>query len=255
MRSSHRPGGHAPPIAAGVNVRVKILIVEDDPALRLLVSRTLRDHGYEVVGVGTGAEMRTAMEGTDFQLVVLDVMLPGTSGLDLCRWLRTHSQVPIIIISARGQETDRIVGLELGADDYLAKPFGPAELVARVRALLRRAQGQVTAPAPPRRIIIFDGWTVDQGRRELRSPEGSVVTISGAEYDLLLTMLDSAGRVVSREYLLEQSRERMMGASDRSIDVLVSRLRSKLGAYPSGKDLIKTVRGAGYMLAAEVERR
>lgn len=234
---------------------MRLLVVEDDTHLRLLICRTLRDQGYEVTGVATGAEMRVMMEQADFQLVVMDVMLPGTSGLDLTRWLRTHSQIPILIVSARGAETDRVVGLELGADDYLPKPFSSAELVARVRALLRRAHGHVIAAEPPSRLLQFSGWGVDQSRRELKAPNGDIVALSGAEYDLLLTLAGSPGRVVSREFLLEQSRERIAGASDRSIDVLISRLRAKLGAYDEGKDLIKTVRGAGYMFAADVQRR
>lgn len=241
--------------APGDTTPLRLLVVEDDTHLRLLICRTLRDQGYEVTGVATGAEMRVMLEQTDFQLVVLDVMLPGTSGLDLTRWLRTHSQIPILIVSARGAETDRVVGLELGADDYLPKPFSSAELVARVRALLRRAQGHVIAAEPPSRLLQFNGWGVDQSRRELKAPGGDVVALSGAEYDLLLTLATSPGRVVSREFLLEQSRERIAGASDRSIDVLISRLRAKLGAYEEGKDLIKTVRGAGYMFAADVQRR
>ncbi|QIG80412.1 response regulator [Stakelama tenebrarum] len=232
---------------------MKILIVEDDGPLRLLIARVLRDHGFEAVGVSNGAEMRPLIENGDIQLVVLDIMLPGTSGLDICRWLRGHSTVPIIIISARAQETDRIVGLELGADDYLSKPFGPEELVARVRAVLRRATGQV-APAPREPTLRFAGWIIDRDRRELTAPDGSPVALSGAEYDMLITLTDSAQRVVSRDFLLEQSRERVSGASDRAVDVLVSRLRAKLRAHGGG-EIIKTVRGAGYMFVPHVERR
>ncbi|WP_347301994.1 response regulator transcription factor [Croceibacterium sp. TMG7-5b_MA50] len=233
---------------------MKILIVEDDGPLRLLIGRTLRDYGFETVGVGSGAEMQPLLDGGGFDLLVLDIMLPGTNGLDICRRVRANSAMPIIIISARGQQTDRIVGLELGADDYLSKPFGPDELVARVRAVLRRTSGAVQAPADKRRRITFDGWTVVEERRELFAPAGQEVPLSGAEYDLLLTLIGSAQRVVGREYLLEQSRKRMSGASDRSIDVLVSRLRSKLGEH-GGEALIKTVRGAGYMFTPRIERQ
>jgi two-component system, OmpR family, response regulator len=233
---------------------MKILIVEDDGPLRLLIGRTLRDYGFETVGVGSGAEMQPLLEGGGFDLLVLDIMLPGTNGLDICRRVRATSAMPIIIISARGQQTDRIVGLELGADDYLSKPFGPDELVARVRAVLRRTSGAVQTPTDKRRRITFDGWTVMEDRRELFAPSGEEVPLSGAEYDLLLTLVGSAQRVVGREYLLEQSRKRMSGASDRSIDVLVSRLRSKLGEH-GGEALIKTVRGAGYMFTPRVERQ
>ncbi|MXP26041.1 response regulator [Altererythrobacter indicus] len=231
---------------------MKILIVEDDGPLRLLIARTLRDHGFEVVGVATSAEMRPIIEAEDVQLVVLDIMLPGTNGLDICRWLRARSSIPIIIISARAQETDRIVGLELGADDYLSKPFGPDELVARVRAVLRRVNGEV-ATGPRTSRIRFEGWTIDRDRRELLAPNDIQVPLSGAEYDMLLTLAEAAQRVVSRDFLLEQSRERFSSASDRSVDVLVSRLRAKLGAY-DGQAIIKTVRGAGYMFTPAIER-
>ncbi|MBW4329753.1 response regulator transcription factor [Stakelama sp. CBK3Z-3] len=233
---------------------MKILIVEDDSPLRLLIARTLRDHGFEAVGVGTAAEMQALYEEGAFQLVVLDIMLPGTNGLDICRWLRARSSVPIIIVSARGQETDRIVGLELGADDYLSKPFGPDELVARVRAVLRRANNQMM-PAQPARSLHFADWRIDLDRREVFAADGAMVPLSGAEYDLLLTLTNTAQRVVSRDFLLEQSRERFSGSSDRSVDVLVSRLRSKLGAHGAGEELIRTVRGAGYMFVPAVERR
>tara|TARA_B100000678_G_scaffold187685_1_gene156938 strand:- start:2327 stop:3028 length:702 start_codon:yes stop_codon:yes gene_type:complete len=233
---------------------MKLLLVEDDGPLRLLIARTLRDHGFEVVGVGSGAEMQAIFEEDAFQLVILDIMLPGTSGLDITRWLRARSTVPIIIASARGQETDRIVGLELGADDYLSKPFGPEELVARVRAVLRRTNNQMT-PTTPVRSLHFEGWRVDLDRREVFAPDGEMVPVSGAEYDLLVTLTDTAQRVVSRDFLLEQSRERFSGASDRSVDVLISRLRAKLGAKGKGEELIRTVRGAGYMFVPAVERR
>jgi len=232
---------------------MKILIVEDDGPLRLLIGRTLRDYGFETVGVGSAAEMQPLLDDGAFDLLVLDIMLPGTNGLDICRRVRATSAIPIIIVSARGQQTDRIVGLELGADDYLSKPFGPDELVARVRAVLRRANGTVTQPLDTRRQIAFEGWTIVEDRRELHGPDGREVPLSGAEYDLLITLVGSAQRVVSRDYLLEQSRKRMSGASDRSIDVLVSRLRSKLGDH-GGEALIKTVRGAGYMFTPRIER-
>ena len=232
----------------------KILIVEDDAPLRVLIARALSDYGYDPVGVGTAAEMRPLLDDGGFQLIVLDIMLPGTNGLDITRWIRTRTDVPIIIISARGQESDRIVGLESGADDYISKPFGPGELIARIRAVLRRTNGTVTPGAPPKEIR-FEGWCLDTSRRELFAPDGTQVILSGAEYDLLMTLAETAQRVVSRDYLLEQSRERLAGVSDRSIDVLISRLRSKLGGYDGGKDLIKTVRGAGYMFTSPIERR
>lgn len=232
----------------------KILIVEDDAPLRILVARALRDYGYEPVGVSTAAEMYPLLERGDFQALLLDIMLPGTNGLDICRAVRATTSIPIIIISARGQESDRIVGLEIGADDYLSKPFGPGELIARIRAVLRRASGSLTA-TPAAREIRFQDWCIDTSRRELIAPDGSQVMLSGAEYDLLITLTDTAQRVVSRDFLLEQSRDRLAGVSDRSVDVLVSRLRSKLGSHDGGAELIKTVRGVGYMFLPAVERR
>jgi DNA-binding response OmpR family regulator len=185
--------------------------------------------------------------------VLLDIMLPGTSGIDLCRAIRRDRDVPIIFISARGSETDRVVGLELGADDYLAKPFSTRELVARVRAVLRR-------PPLDRRdgaeegMLQFDGWTAIPARRELRAASGATVELTGAEFDLLAALLNNAQRVIARERLIELSRTRLGDSSDRSVDVLISRLRRKLGH--DGKPApIVTVRNIGYMLNVPVERR
>ncbi|MBB4659101.1 response regulator transcription factor [Parvularcula dongshanensis] len=235
----------------------RILIVEDDGALRTLLSRSLRERGFEATGVRSGPQMREVMEENGFDLIILDIMLPGTNGLDLCRWIRSHSEVPIIIVSARGDNTDRIVGLELGADDYVPKPVDVGELVARIRAVLRRISfGGRGAGEPASRLTKFDGWSVDRRRREVHTPDGIQVILSGGEFDLLCVLLDAPGRVVGREYLLEQSRDRVASgdASDRSVDVLISRLRRKLGAYEGGRDLIKTVRGVGYTFTAGVTR-
>ena len=181
-------------------------------------------------------------------------MLPGTSGIDLCRQVRQKSSVPIIFISAKGSEVDRVVGLELGADDYLAKPFGTRELVARIRAVLRRGGLENTPGEREAGILGFDGWTANLPRRELMSPSGAQVELTGAEFDLLVAFLDNAQRVVARERLIELSRARIGDSSDRSIDVLVSRLRRKLSGA-GGAAPIVTVRGVGYMLNVPVERR
>jgi len=229
-----------------------ILLVEDDPALRTLTARALQENGFLVRPAAAAPEMWQALEAGPVDLVLMDVMLPGTSGIDLCRSLRAKSDVPIIFVSAKGSETDRVVGLELGADDYIAKPFGTRELVARVRAVLRR-------PAMERReggqqgLIRFDGWTMNLGRRELSSPAGASVELTGAEFDLLVALAEHSGRVIARERLIELSRTRLGDSSDRSVDVLISRLRRKLSS--SGHDApIVTVRGVGYMLNAPVER-
>jgi len=230
-----------------------ILLVEDDPALRTLTARALQENGYVVRPASAAPEMWLALEAGPVDLILLDIMLPGTSGIDLCRALRQKSDVPIIFISAKGSETDRVVGLELGADDYLAKPFGTRELIARVRAVMRRgalARGEGEREEGVRR---FDGWTASLPRRELTSASGAVVDLTGAEFDLLVALIDHAGRVIARERLIELSRTRLGDSSDRSIDVLVSRLRRKLSS--AGKEApIITVRGVGYMLNAEVAR-
>lgn len=234
-----------------------ILLVEDDGALRTLTARALRQSGFNVLTAATGAEMWVTLRETVVQLVVLDIMLPGTSGFDLFRKLRRESDVPIIFVSARGSEEDRVLGLELGADDYLAKPFSTRELAARVSAVLRRGGGWDGAgdalDSGPADMIRFDGWQVIPARRELRSPSGAIVDLTGAEFDLLSTFLGYPQRVLGRERLMELSRARIGDSSDRSIDVLVSRLRRKLQAEGSEPPIV-TVRGVGYMFRAEVTR-
>jgi DNA-binding response OmpR family regulator len=198
--------------------------------------------------------MWRAFEQGPVDLVLLDIMLPGTSGIDLCRELRRTSDVPIIFISAKGSETDRVVGLELGADDYLAKPFGTRELVARIRAVLRRHSVERGPADREKGELNFEGWTVNLPRRELLSPTGAAVELTGAEFDLLVALCDNAQRVIARERLIELSRTRLGDSSDRSVDVLISRLRRKLSSAGKPAPII-TVRGVGYMLNVAVERR
>ncbi|EIZ77847.1 two component transcriptional regulator [Novosphingobium sp. Rr 2-17] len=235
-----------------------ILLVEDDGALRTLTARALRQSGFNVLTAATGAEMWVTLRETTVNLVVLDIMLPGTSGFDLFRRLRRESDVPIIFVSARGSEEDRVLGLELGADDYLAKPFSTRELAARVSAVLRRGGGLDSSSDPsidnrPSDTITFDGWQVSVARRELRSASGAIVDLTGAEFDLLTTFLGYPQRVLGRERLMELSRSRIGDSSDRSIDVLVSRLRRKLQIDDCEPPIV-TVRGVGYMFRAEVTR-
>ena len=230
-----------------------IVLVEDDPALRMLTARALQENGYTVRPACSAPEMWLAFEAGQVDLVLLDIMLPGTSGIDLCRQIRQRSEVPIIFISAKAGEADRVLGLELGADDYLSKPFGTRELIARVRAVLRRGGLERQAGGERQDLAEFDGWTVNFPRRELKSPGGAIVELTGAEFDLLASFLDHPQRVIARERLIELSRNRLGDSSDRSIDVLVSRLRRKLqGAGQHAP--ITTVRGVGYMLNAEVMR-
>ena len=230
-----------------------IILVEDDPALRTLTTRALQENGYLVRPASSAPEMWIAFEGGPVDMVLLDIMLPGTSGIDLCREIRKRSEVPIIFISAKGDEADRVVGLEMGADDYLAKPFGTRELLARVRAVLRRGGMERREGEGRDNEAHFAGWTANFPRREVRSPPGAVVELTGAEFDLLATFLAQPQRVIARERLIELSRTRIGDASDRSIDVLVSRLRRKLSAAGREAPII-TVRGVGYMLNVEVAR-
>ncbi len=230
-----------------------ILLVEDDPGLRTLTARALQENGYAAKTASAAPEMWLALEAGPIDLVLLDIMLPGTSGIDLCRALRQKSDVPIIFISAKGSETDRVVGLELGADDYIAKPFGTRELIARIRAVLRRPALDRRDGSEARGLITFDGWTVNLPRRELTSPSGAAVELTGAEFDLLVVLIDHAQRVIARDRLIELSRTRLGDSSDRSIDVLVSRLRRKLSGAGAEAPIV-TVRGVGYMLNVAVER-
>lgn len=237
-----------------------VLVVEDDGGTRALLLRFLQENGYQATGARNGVEMWDVLGRLAVDLVLLDVMLPGATGLDLCREVRKRSAVPIIMVTARGSETDRVLGLELGADDYVAKPFSRIELLARIRAVLRRGRFMTEAGGPPRgRTLCFAGWRLDTGRRELLAPGGDAVDVSGAEYDVLLAFLEHPQRVLTRDRILELSRSRVGEVFDRSVDILVSRLRRKLelqeGAEEGPNDeLIKTVRGAGYMFVAEVTR-
>ena len=232
-----------------------VLAVEDDAGMRRLIARTLQDNGFRVSGARDGQEMWETLERLPIDLVLLDVMLPGTTGMDLCRMLRARSTIPIIIVTARGSETDRVLGLELGADDYLPKPFSGPELVARIRAVLRRSRMIAAEPSvPPGRRLHFAGWTLDLARRELAAPGGATVDLSGAEYDTLLAFLEHPHRVLSRDQLLELSRNRLGEVFDRSVDVLVSRLRKKIDPEQGEQTMIKTVRGTGYMFVPDVTR-
>jgi len=233
-----------------------ILVVEDDTGTRALLGRFLQENGFRATGVRNGAEMWDALKHLAIDLVLLDIMLPGASGLELCRALRRSSAMPVIMVTARGSEADRVLGLELGADDYVPKPFSRAELLARIRAVLRRGKTLIGEPTGPRsRYFQFDSWVLDTARHELKAPDGAVVEISGAEFAVLLAFLEHPQRVMTRDRILELSRNRIGEVFDRSVDVLVSRLRRKLGAPEDASELIKTVRGSGYMFAAEVSRR
>ena len=230
-----------------------ILIVDDDAEIRRLAGKFLREHGHKVTAAQDAREMREALATGPVDLIILDVMLPGASGLDLCREIRRTSDVPIIMLTARGSDIDRIVGLELGADDYLAKPFNPRELLARIHAVLRRMRGPGGRVPPGGTLLGFSGWTLDTRRRELTNPDGAVVDLSTGEYDLLLTFLEHPQRVLTRDQLMDAAKNRTATGFDRAIDIQVSRLRKKLDS-PDGPEMVKTVRGAGYFFAPEVAR-
>ncbi|MBR0683239.1 response regulator transcription factor [Roseomonas eburnea] len=233
-----------------------ILVVEDDGEMRTLIAKFLRQNGYRVTGARDGREMWETLGNAPVDLILLDVMLPGQSGLDLTRALRAKTRVPIIMVTARGDETDRIVGLELGADDYIPKPFSRPELLARIRAVLRRARPAEEAPVAELvgDRILFAGWALDTRRRELAAPDGTSVDLSGGEYDMLLAFCEHPQRVLSRDQLLDLARNRVSDSIDRSVDVMVSRLRRKLEPTDESPALIKTIRGAGYMFIPAVTR-
>lgn len=232
-----------------------ILIVDDDAQIRQLAAKLLREHGHRVSVARDGREMWQVLATAAIDLIILDVMLPGGNGLDLCRELRARTHVPIIMVTALGSDTDRIVGLEIGADDYLVKPFNPRELLARIHAVLRRTRGPVGEDLRPQsHLLAFDGWILDTRRRELANPDGVVVDLSTGEYDLLLTFLDFPQRVLSREQLMDSAKNKIATGYDRAIDIQVSRLRKKLDASEDGQAMIKTIRGAGYMFVPAVRR-
>jgi DNA-binding response OmpR family regulator len=229
----------------------QILVVDDDPEIRKLLARYVQDQGFRVQLASKCAEVRERIVTNNIDLIVLDVMLPDGSGLDLCRDLRVmKSNIPIILLTALKEDIDRIIGLEIGADDYLGKPFNPRELVARIRAVLRRGRDERSAHAEANRYM-FEGFTADPSTRSVTDPAGTGIDLTGAEFDLLMAFLDRPGRVLSRDQLLDLTRGRDGDVLDRSIDVLISRLRRKLSDGVAAP-LFKTVRNGGYQLAAKV---
>jgi two-component system OmpR family response regulator len=230
-----------------------ILIVDDDSEIRDLLARFLDKHGFRVTTAADGHNMRKQLENGRFDLVVLDIMLPGEDGLSLCRRLRSESKLPSIMLTALGEETDRIVGLEMGADDYLAKPFSPRELLARIKAVLRRTSDSTDLPQRGAgQILMFAGWQLDIGKRELRSPDDVLMPLTAGEFDLLVAFAEHPQRVLSREQLLDLSKGRDASPFDRSIDVQLSRLRRKIEADSKNPVIIKTVRNGGYIFAVDV---
>ncbi len=235
-----------------------ILIVDDDPQIGDLISDYLQKHNYRVTVARDGQEMSRTMKYSNIDLVVLDIMLPGEDGLSLCRGLRDSSEVPIIMLSAAGDEADRVIGLEVGADDYLPKPFSPRELLARIKALVRRAHGQLGEQRRSRRVakmpnIYFQQWTLDQNKRRLIAPDQITIPLSAGEYELLVAFLEHPQRTLNRDQLLDLTHGREALPFDRTIDVQVARLRKKIEKDPKNPKIIITVRGGGYRFEAEVD--
>jgi len=229
-----------------------ILIVDDDHEIRRLVGEFLIQEGFEVVSAQDRRDMDAILERVQPDLFILDLMLPGEDGLSICRKLRAESNTPILMLTAKGDETDRVVGLELGADDYVVKPFGTRELLARIRAMLRRAEA--SPPQPMSRRYAFDRFIVDLDARQVETEDGDPVSVTSAEFDLLSCFVLRPRRVLSRDQILDWTRGHSTGPFDRSVDILVSRIRKKLTSHSPSSTLINTVRNGGYLLTASVWR-
>ena len=232
---------------------VRLLLVDDEAALREPLAEYLSRQGFAVAQAASAAEARSLLLGEAPELVLLDIMMPGEDGLSLCRHLSETRAIPVILLTARGEATDRIVGLEIGADDYVVKPFEPRELVARIRSVLRRAAKGAPPPAEDE-LLEFDGWRLDPLKRRLTGPDGAMVSISSVEFRLLMAFLDHPRQVLDRDRLLDMVQGREAYLFDRAVDNQVSRLRRKIEADSRNPTLIQTVWGGGYMLAADVRR-
>jgi len=233
-----------------------LLLVDDDEDILSLLTGFFRKHGHTVSTAATGVEMFAELEKKRADIVILDVMLQNQDGFSVCRQLRTTSSIPVIMLTGMADPTDRVVGLEIGADDYLTKPFDPRELLARVKAVLRRTVEKAEAPtrSDTRPVLCFAGWRLDVARRELRSTDNVLVLLSGGEFDLLLAFVEHPQRVLTRDQLIDFAHGSLHAAFDRSIDVQVSRIRHKLERDPKAPSLIRTVRNGGYIFSADVTR-
>jgi two-component system OmpR family response regulator len=248
---------HALVYIAGMQGGPHILIVDDHREIRDLVSRALTKEGFRVSTAADGRAMQKVMTDGHIDLILLDLMLPGEDGLSLCRTLRAKSNIPIIMLTAKGEEVDRVIGLEMGADDYLSKPFGSRELIARIKAVLRRSQeiGSKGSSEQKPKSYHFDRWGLDTGARALLSDDGVTVPLSTGEFDLLIALVERPQRVLNRDQLLDLARGRSASGLDRSIDTQVSRLRKKLELDPTDPKIIKTVWGGGYIFTPAVSRK
>lgn len=241
-------------IPAAGSERPRILAVDDDAEIVALLARYLGGHGFALSGVGSGAALRQAIAADPPDLVLLDLGLPDEDGLSLLQYLRTHWRGPVIVVSGRGEAVERVVGLELGADDYVSKPFDFRELLARIRSVLRRAPVAVAAPSPISRRLAFDRLLLDVAGRRLIDETGTEIPLTSGEFDLLKALLDRPHEVLTRDQLMNALHGRDAGPFDRAIDVGIARLRRKIERDPSAPNLIRSVRGAGYMLATDVRR-
>ncbi len=232
-----------------------ILLVEDDVEIGSLISRYLESNQMSVAVVENGVDMDAVMAERPFDLVLLDLNLPGEGGISICRRLRSERQIPIVMVTAQGDDADKIVGLELGADDYVSKPFNPRELLARIRAVLRRTADPGVPASVAKQVYRFAGWTVNVSAREVVSPAGTKIATTAAEFDLLYALCEHSNRVLSRDQLLQLTHGPVDGPAERSIDTLISRLRQKIEIDPKSPRLIQTVRSEGYMFATQVARR
>ena len=234
--------------------QVTLLLVDDEPTLREPLADYLSRQGFCVAQAESAAKARTALQGITPRLVLLDIMMPGEDGLSLCRHLVEARGIPVILLTAKGEATDRIIGLEIGADDYVTKPFEPRELVARIRSVLRRAGKAPSHAGKQERLYLFDGWTLDPLKQRLTDAGGCVVPISSTELRLLVALLDHPGQVMDRDRLLDMVQGREAHLFDRAIDNQVSRLRRKMEADRANPRLLQTVWGGGYRLACDVRR-
>lgn len=234
--------------------KARILCVEDDADIARMLTDVLDENGFAPTFVRTAMEMDAVLSQESIDLVILDIMLPGEDGLSICRRLRNTSSIPIVMLSARGQEIDRILGLEIGADDYVSKPFSSRELIARIRALLRRAENSPGLSRFRTRSLTFAGWCIDPTARELLDPERTKIALTSVEFDLLLAFCRNAGEILSRERLIELIHGGHVGSIERSVDVHISRIRQKIEADPRDPSMIKTVRLGGYVFTPVVEQ-
>lgn len=242
-----------PPSELTMNTGPGVLLVEDDKEIGALISRYFSSNDIDVSHVCDGAQMDAALSSRSFDLIILDLNLPGEDGLSICRRLRVDRNVPIIMVTARAEDVDKILGLEMGADDYLTKPFNPRELLARVRSILRRTSSAEPVPSL-RQIYRFSGWTLDLAARDLSAPDGAKVALTGAEFDLLHALCEHPNRVLSRDQLIGLTHGPSEGPFERSIDTLISRLRQKIETEAKNPRLIQTVRSEGYLFSTQVTR-